>query len=236
MADSKPPHSPPPSSDEPGAAPVRVWDAPTRLFHWALVVLAVFNVVSGKVGGNTLMDYHMLGGYAILALVAFRVLWGFVGGRHARFASFVRGPGAVIGYFRSFNRGARWVGHNPAGGWSVLLMLALLAAQGATGLFANDDILVEGPLMKYVTKATSNYLTYIHNLVSTALMVIVAVHVLAVLVYLAKGENLIAAMITGRKAGIVDESTHVPVAVAWWRAVVVAAIAGGAVWAVINLL
>lgn len=231
MADSSPPAAGPPDG-----RPVPVWDLPTRVFHWALAALVLLNIVSGKVGGNTLMDYHMLSGYAILALILFRVVWGFVGGRHARFASFVRGPGAVLRYFgQAFRGGAKWLGHNPAGGWSVLLMLALLALQAGTGLFSNDDILVEGPLMKLVAKSTSDYLTWIHYLGSNALMAIVAVHVAVVVFYRIKGDDLIGAMFTGRKSNAVDAPSAVPVAVGPLRAAVVAALAAGAVWALLKL-
>lgn len=227
MADS------PPSATD---TSVPVWDVPTRIFHWALVLLVLLNVVSGKIGGNTLMEYHMLSGYSILALILFRVAWGFVGGRHARFASFVRGAGAAIGYFRdAFRGGAKWLGYNPAGGWSVLLMLALLAVQAGTGLFANDDILVEGPLMKLVSKSTSNTLTWIHYLGSNALIVVVVVHVAVVAFHRIKGEDLIGAMFTGRKTGVADAPSSVPVSVGPLRAAVVAAIAAVAVWALIKL-
>ncbi len=157
-------------SDMPrGALPVRqvrVWDPATRLFHWSLVGLIVVNLYTGNVGGLREMDLHMLSGYAILALVAFRVIWGLVGSRHSRFAAFVRGPRATVSYLRSFLRGPyrAAVGHNPLGGWSVIAMLTSLLVQAVTGLFANDDILTEGPLADSVSKATSNTLTGIHQL------------------------------------------------------------------------
>lgn len=231
MADSSPP-----ASGTPDGRSVPVWDLPTRVFHWALAALVLLNIVSGKIGGNTLMEYHMLSGYAILALILFRVAWGFVGGRHARFASFVRGPGAVVRYFgQAFRGGAKWLGHNPAGGWSVLLMLALLASQAGSGLFANDDILVEGPLMKLVEKSTSDYLTWIHYLGSNALIAVIAVHVAVVVFHRIKGDDLIAAMFTGRKSNVADGPSSVPVAVGPLRAAVVAALAAGAVWALLKL-
>ena len=227
--------SPPPAAGTPDGRSVPVWDLPTRVFHWALVALVLMNIVSGKVGGNTLMEYHMLSGYAILALILFRVVWGFVGGRHARFASFVRGPVAVVRYFgQAFRGGAKWLGHNP-GGWSVLLMLALLALQAGTGLFSNDDILVEGPLMKLVEKSTSDYLTWIHYLGSNALITIVAVHIAVVVFHRIKGEDLIGAMFTGRKSNVADAPSSVPIAVGPLRAAAVGAIAAGAVWALLKL-
>lgn len=231
MTDSRPT-----ASEASDGKSVPVWDLPTRIFHWALAALVLLNIVSGKVGGNTLMKYHMLSGYAILALVLFRVVWGFVGGRHARFASFVRGPGAAIRYFgQAFRGGAKWLGHNPAGGWSVLAMLALLGLQAGTGLFANDDILVEGPLMKLVSKSTSDYLTWVHYLGSNALIAVIAVHVAVVAFYRIKGDDLIGAMFSGRKSNVAETPSPVPVAVGPLRAAVVAAIAAAAVWALLKL-
>lgn len=182
-------------------AQVRVWDLPTRLFHWALVALVVTSFLTGKVGGNA-MTWHMYSGYAILTLVAFRVAWGFVGGRESRFASFVKGPGAVMRYARTLlDRAAPpHAGHNPLGGWSVVLMIAALAAQAVTGLFASDDIFVEGPLAAKVSGPTVTLLTRIHNWNEWVLIGLIALHVAAILFHaLFKGENLVRPMVTGRK-------------------------------------
>src|SRR5512133_1723758 len=144
---------------------ILVWDLPLRLFHWLLVLLVVVSVVSAKIGGNA-MQIHLLSGYAILSLVLFRILWGFLGGAHARFASFVRGPAAVIAYLRALPRhqAGQHLGHNPAGAWSVIVMLIVLLAQAGTGLFSNDDIATEGPLAKLVSKALSDRITGAHHL------------------------------------------------------------------------
>jgi cytochrome b len=183
-------------------AQVRVWDLPTRLFHWALVALVVTSFVTGKVGGNG-MTWHIYSGYAILALVAFRIVWGFVGGRESRFASFLRGPGAVLRYARTLlDRAApRHAGHNPLGGWSVLLMLAALGTQAVTGLFASDDIFVEGPLAAKVSGATVTLLTRVHNWNEWVLIALVALHGAAILFHaLFKREDLVRPMVTGRRA------------------------------------
>lgn len=172
-----------------------------RIFHWALVLLVVSQVVTAWIGGNAL-EYHALGGYAILTLVLFRILWGFLGGTHARFTDFVRGPAAVLGYAKSLSSKAAAVhrGHNPLGGWSVLAMLASLLLQAATGLFANDDVMMEGPLVKHVSGRFSEIATAIHDLNAIVLLALVSLHVLAVLFYLfEKKQNLIVPMITGRK-------------------------------------
>jgi cytochrome b len=180
---------------------VRVWDLPTRLFHWLLVVLVTASFVTGEVGGAW-MQYHIWSGCAIIGLLAFRILWGFWGGRYARFSAFVKGPRAVLRYAGDMKRGnsERHLGHNPLGGWSVLAMLTALLVQAATGLFANDDIFTEGPLYPWVSKATSDWLTSIHKLNQELLLVLIGVHVAAVLFYLMfKHDNLIAPMFTGHK-------------------------------------
>lgn len=178
-----------------------VWDLPLRLFHWALVLLVVSQVVTAWIGGNAL-EYHALGGYAILALLLFRMAWGFLGGTHARFADFVRGPAAVLSYAKSLVAGApaEHRGHNPLGGWSVLAMLASLLVQASTGLFANDDVMMEGPLAKHVSGRFSEIATAVHDVNAVILLSLVALHVLAVLFYLfGKKRNLVAPMITGRR-------------------------------------
>lgn len=181
---------------------VRVWDLPTRLFHWALVALVTTSFVTGKIGGNA-MTWHVYSGYAILALVAFRIVWGFVGGRESRFATFVKGPVAVLRHARTLadRAASRHAGHNPLGGWSVVLMIAALATQAVTGLFASDDIFVEGPLAAKVSGATVTLATRIHNWNEWVLIVLVTLHVAAIAFYaLFKRENLVHPMVTGRKS------------------------------------
>jgi cytochrome b len=191
-------------ASRPAATPERrilVWDLPTRLFHWLLVMLVIVSFITGQLGG-TWMQCHLWSGFTILGLLLFRLVWGLLGGHHARFSSFVRGPGAVLRYARTLSDRAapRHLGHNPLGGWSVLAMLLLLMVQVVTGLFANDDIFTEGPLYPWVGKAASDWLTKIHKLNQSALLVLIFVHVAAVLFYLiVKRENLIGPMITGRK-------------------------------------
>ncbi len=183
-----------------GAA-IRVWDLPTRLFHWLLVLLATVSFVTGYHGGLW-MQYHIASGCAIFGLVFFRTVWGFVGGRHARFSSFVKGPAAVLRYAGSLPRRAseKYLGHNPLGGWSVMAMLIALLVQCATGLFASDDIFTEGPLYRWVSKAASDRLTQVHRINQEILLLLIAVHIAAILFYLVfKRDNLIAPMVTGRK-------------------------------------
>ena len=172
---------------------IRVWDLPTRLFHWTLAALVVGSFVTIKTGA---IVWHERLGYAALALVLFRVVWGFVGGRYARFASFVRGPGAVLGYLRGDASAAP--GHNPLGALSVLGLLAVVGFQATSGLFTNDDIAFEGPLARHVSGATSSLLTTLHRYNEKLIMLLVVLHLAAILYYrFRKGKNLVGPMLSG---------------------------------------
>jgi cytochrome b len=177
-----------------GSARVRVWDLPTRLFHWALALLVVFSFVTAKIGG-ALTEWHPRSGYAILTLLVFRLLWGFAGSRYARFASFVRGPAAVAAYLRT---GISAAGHNPLGALSVVAMLAALLVQAGTGLFATDDIASEGPLFKHVSNAAGALLTRVHRFNEKVLIALVALHVGSIAYYfIVRRTNLVMPMLTG---------------------------------------
>ena len=149
------------------------------------------------------MEYHLLSGYVILVLLIFRLAWGFVGSRTARFSSFVKGPATVLSHVRVLlqkKTETPYLGHNPPGGWSIVAMLLVLFVQVATGLFANDDILTQGPLYGWVSKETSNLLTWVHLINRFVLITLIAVHISAIFFYFFfKHENLIVPMITGRK-------------------------------------
>jgi len=180
---------------------IYVWDLPTRLFHWALLGLVVFQWASAEIGGD-LMDYHLLSGYTIAALLLFRVVWGFVGGRYARFSSFLLGVGPTLEYLRAMRAktAPRYLGHNPLGGWMILALLGTLAIQIASGLFANDDIMAQGPLRHLVSDQISHLFTEIHEFGFGLLMALVALHVGTVYVYkIFKKEDLIRPMLTGYK-------------------------------------
>jgi cytochrome b len=211
---------------------IRVWDIPTRFFHWLLVGLVIFSFITGKIG-VTAMKYHEWSGFAILVLVAFRLVWGFIGGQQSRFSTFVKGPAAVIRYASSLlsKDSKRHIGHNPLGGWSILAMLASLLIQAGTGLFANDDIFTEGPLYDLVSRKTSNWLTSIHHLNQKVLLVLVVIHIGAVIFYLiVKRDNLIKPMITGNK------TWHQPHHSTWGNPVIafiLAAVAAAAAYVII---
>ncbi|MBK6603030.1 MAG: cytochrome b/b6 domain-containing protein [Betaproteobacteria bacterium] len=181
--------------------PVHVWDWPVRLFHWSIVALVAAAIITAYLGGDA-KEWHMRAGYGVLAMVLFRVAWGFAGTRHARFASFLHGPRTAIRYARSFATRASPVsiGHNPLGGWSVIALLAALLVQAGTGLFANDDLLMEGPLVKFVSDALSDRITTFHHLNVWAIGILVGVHIAAVVSHwVVAKENLVRPMLTGRK-------------------------------------
>ena len=184
-----------------GEMEVRVWDLPVRLFHWLLVLLFVFMFFTGK-SGSDWMEWHMRAGYAVLALVLFRVLWGFAGSTYARFSSFLAGPSACIRFAKKLlaRAPAPHAGHNPLGGWMVLALLLALLFQAGVGLFANDDLLSEGPLASLVSKATSDRLSTLHSWNFNLLLLLAGVHLVAVLYHAGfMKENLIGAMFTGVK-------------------------------------
>jgi cytochrome b len=174
-----------------------VWDLPVRMTHWALV-LAVAGCWATHYAGIEWFRWHRRLGYAVLVLVVFRVVWGFVGTRHARFASFVRGPRALLAYLRA--GGSATVGHNPLGALSVVALLALLLLQATTGLFANDEIMNMGPFYGCIAPELSNRITSLHRASSDWLLVLIGLHVAAVAFYVRiRRLPLVRAMVTGRK-------------------------------------
>lgn len=182
--------------------PLKVWDWPVRLFHWLLVLVFVGSYVTHLLG-VAYFKYHVWCGYSLLALVMFRILWGFFGTHYALFKNFVRGPRATLNYARSLVRRDRNLstpGHNPLGALMVVFLLLALLMQAATGLFANDEILNTGPLYAYVSNEVSLWLTGIHQALFYWIAAAVLLHLLAVLFHLWwHKENLSAAMLTGIK-------------------------------------
>jgi cytochrome b len=205
------------ASQEPSAGDERevpVWDLGVRAFHWLLVILVVTSFVTVKIGGNAL-TYHAWSGYAVLALLVFRILWGFVGGTQARFASFVCGPGAVISYLKGmFNRTHHPIslGHNALGALSVVAMLLVLLFQAVSGLFVNDeDFAFEGPLYKWAGKELSDRITGLHHFNEKIIIALVLMHIAAIAFYFFyHKENLVRPMFTGYKRvrGAIAHSRH----------------------------
>ncbi len=186
---------------------IRVWDLPTRLFHWMLALCIVLGVVFVKIGGNA-MQWHAYCGYIALALVLFRIIWGFAGSWHARFANFVPSPKRLIAYLKGET--AEGLGHNPLGALSVIALLLAVLLQASTGLFADDDIFFQGPLAKYVSNATVAFLTSVHRFNQYIIMALVALHIGAIIFYqIYKKESLIGPMITGDKKVLVTNEVSV---------------------------
>lgn len=214
---------------------IKVWDLPTRLFHWTLAALMIAQWWTAE--NSSTMDWHIWGGYAVLTLALFRIIWGFVGSDTARFSDFLHGPGAALEYVSGLRRGEtpHYLGHNPLGAWSIVAMLVLLLVQAGTGLFANDDILVEGPLYAWVSKGTSDWLTTIHKLNFNLLLLVIAVHLSAVLCYLLiKRENLIHPMLNGFKRLPPELASPAPRIVNPWRGLATLAVAVAAVWLLVR--
>jgi cytochrome b len=173
---------------------VKVWDLPLRLFHWSLVAAVAAAFITAQIGGNA-MIWHGRAGVAVVGLLVFRIVWGFIGSTHARFASFVRGPATIRAYLSGQWQG---IGHNPLGALSVLILLSLVLAQAASGLFANDDIAYQGYLYPLVGADLSERITGIHKLFEPLLITLVALHVGAIAFYVkVKRTNLTIPMITG---------------------------------------
>jgi cytochrome b len=205
---------------------VPVWDLPTRLFHWTLVALMIAQWLTTE--SDSALQYHVWGGYTVLTLVLFRLMWGFAGSDTARFSHFVRGPDAALEYVKALLRGETplYLGHNPMGGWSILALLTLLLIQAGTGLFANDDISFDGPLSGWVSKSMSNGLTTVHKVNFNLLLLVIAVHISAVLFYLlVKHENLIYPMLSGRKQLSPELAGSAPRMVSPWLGLAALAVA-----------
>ena len=187
---------------EPALASVRVWDLPTRSFHWLLAAAVTGSVVSAKIGGGA-MVWHFRFGYVVLTLVCFRLLWGVLGGRWSRFASFIYAPATVLRYLRGRAAPAEHldVGHSPAGAASVFALLGILAVQLGTGLVADDEIANQGPLYKFVSSETALTATSWHKSWGQWLLLgLVALHIAAILFYLLKKHtDLITPMLRGDK-------------------------------------
>lgn len=182
---------------------IRLWDLPVRIVHWSLVLAVGTAVITGELGGNW-MALHGKAGLTIVGLVVFRLVWGLIGSTHARFLRFAPTPGKLKAYLRGQWRG---VGHNPLGALSVLALLGLLALQGATGLFSNDDIAFSGPLFNLVDDALASRLTGIHKQAANVLLVLLGLHVAAIGFYVAFGkDNLVKPMVTGWKEVDAGES------------------------------
>jgi len=182
---------------------IRVWDMPVRIFHWLLVLLIFGAIITIKMGGNAVV-WHGRIGQLVVALIAFRIVWGFTGSTYARFVNFVRGPKPILDYL-----GGRWhgAGHNPLGALSVLALLALMGFQAVSGLFTTDSIAFQGPLYRAVSRDTSEMILGWHKLAEWPIYLLIALHIGSVIFYaLVKKKDLVMPMFTGKM--VVPEDSH----------------------------
>jgi cytochrome b len=202
-----------------------LWDLPTRIFHWLIVACLPLSWLSAEIGYYRVHEWL---GYTVIVLLVSRLAWGFVGSRHARFADFVVGPGAVLSYLRG--QGAASAGHNPLGGWSVLCLLLLLLLQAVSGLFNSDDVFFTGPLYYWADTTVRDYMGLIHELAFNLLLGVVALHVAAVIYHQRwRGEPLVQAMLRGSAKGREGRSP----ATSTWRALLILLVVALALWGVL---
>ena len=217
---------------------VRVWDLPTRLFHWVLALAVVGSVVTAKIGGNATV-WHFRLGYLVLGLLLFRLVWGVVGGHWSRFATFVRGPGTVLRYLRGQTRPGEHldVGHNPLGAGSVLALLTILAVQVGTGLIADDEIASVGPLNRFVDTATGLAATAWHKTGGQWIIIgLVVLHIAAIVFYKVRhGKDLVGPMVRGDKQLAEDAPASADDMRTRLKAVVIIAVIAAAVAFVVRL-
>lgn len=217
--------------------PRRLWDFPTRAFHWSLVILIGWEWASSHLGGNG-MTYHMWGGYAVLALIIFRVLWGFIGSTTAKFSSFLASPKTTWRYLMTLrtSRHDAAVGHNPLGGWAVIAFLLALAIQTGSGLFATDDILSAGPLNPLVSNRTADFLTLVHKVSFDVLLGLIAAHVIAIALHkILGGKNLLTPMITGRTRAAAFGLSKAPLTFARpWVSFIALCLSAAITWAIVK--
>ncbi|MCB4770271.1 cytochrome b/b6 domain-containing protein [Ancylobacter sp. Lp-2] len=189
------------SGADTGPATVLAWDLPTRLAKWSLAALVGLAFAS-KYYGDVGLVWHMWNGLAILTVLVFRLLWGLVGGSTARFTGFLRGPFSALAYLRGLVTGRKvaYLGHNPLGGWMTIALLAAVAAQAVAGLYTTDDIMVDGPMVAAASSEAISLGSKLHQQIYPILLGLIGLHVVANLAYsLFGGDNLVKAMVTGRK-------------------------------------
>jgi cytochrome b len=205
---------------------IPLWDLPTRLFHWLLIIAVTGALITVNIGG-TWMLWHERFGLAVVGLISFRLAWGLVGSSYARFLQFVPGPRAITAYLKGEWHG---LGHNPLGALSVLAMLGLLGFQAVTGLFATDAIAFNGPLYRAVSSSWNDTITSWHKLTEWFIYGLIALHIASVFFYtLIKKDNLITPMIGGRKKVCEGEGKE-RTGGGWVALIVSLSLAGFAVW------
>lgn len=179
---------------------IRIWDLPTRLFHWSLALCVIGLLITSQIGGSA-MNWHFRLGYAVLSLLLFRIVWGFVGGHWSRFGSFIFSPATLLLYLRGRADLRLMLGHNPLGALSVFAMLLFLLLQVGTGLISDDEIATSGPLSRFVSATLVSQATSYHKHIGKLVLLgLVFLHIMAIVFYLwRRRENLILPMLHGDK-------------------------------------
>ena len=216
---------------------VRVWDLPTRIFHWALAILVAGLVISGELGGEA-MVWHFRFGYCVGSLIIFRLTWGFVGGFWSRWRQFSCSPQSLKAFLSGKTSSSSYLGHSPTGSLSVLVILLFLAAQVGSGLMSDDEISNAGPLTPWVTESIVQWATYWHKEIGkVAILSLVALHVLAIAWYFyKKNENLLRPMLTGDKMSHYNAPASKDRPVDWLKAILLMAASAYVIYKLINLV
>jgi len=225
------------SLTKPQRTQVKIWDLPVRFFHWAIVLLFIAAYVTNSLG-PTYFKYHLWSGYAMILLVSFRIVWGFVGTHHARFANFIKNPAFTLKYAVSLLKKSdqHYLGHNPLGAIMVVILLVAILIQAMTGLFSNDEIFNLGPLYGYISDELSLKLTSIHRQLFYWISGAVALHIAAVLVHIIwKRDNIIKAMFTGKKSiQTLTNETTIHSSKTWLAIIILAGLALILAWVLVH--
>ena len=220
-----------------------IWDLPTRLFHWLLVLSILAQYVTADLLDDA-VQWHFYIGYFTLGLIIFRLLWGMVGPKYAKFSQFVTGPSAVFAYAKTlFDRDSLpSVGHNPLGGWFVVVMSVLVLVQAVSGLYMTDDIFLDGPLRSMAAENVLEIMNTLHHVAFDTLLYVIALHIGASVFYgIYKRQQLLPPMISGKKPLPVDDEQYYGETQGiqhshLGRAIIIALIAAASVYIIVEVL
>jgi cytochrome b len=226
-------------------ATVKVWDLPTRLFHWSLVTVFAFQYITVELLDDA-MQLHFYGGYVALGIILFRIIWGFVGTYHARFSHFIYSPNEAFSYLKESAKGnaQTYLGHNPLGGYSVLAILAVMLTQATSGLFMTDDIFLDGPYYGVFSDSIDDIMNFLHHNAITLMYALIALHLAAIIWYsVKKKQKLVPAMLHGNKPSDTNSAQaskgglqSASVATPWIRFMFVVLIVAAAVYLLVEIL
>ncbi|MFC4699718.1 cytochrome b/b6 domain-containing protein [Glaciecola siphonariae] len=212
---------------------VKVWDVPTRVFHWGLVAVFVFQFVTGDILDDA-MQLHFYGGYVALGLILFRIIWGFVGSYHARFSSFIYSPRTAFNYMKGTSSTQTYLGHNPLGGYSVLAILAVMLTQAVSGLFMTDEIFMEGPYYSALGTQVDDIMNYLHHNAISLMWALISLHLGAIAYYsIKKKQALIPAMFHGNKPS--NDTQKRRISTPWLAFIISMVVAAAIVYLVVNV-